>query len=72
MSYERVYMATTGNKYLTEILEHLNEYHDRHGQILSIKNIKEGILHVMEQEKEKSNVTAITLHPILHLSLPLI
>ena len=40
MSYERAYMATEGKAYFTEIIDHLNEYHDRHGQILSSKNLK--------------------------------
>ena len=32
VSYERVYMATSGNEYFTDILDHLNEYQDHHGQ----------------------------------------
>ena len=52
VSYERVYMATSGNEYFTDILDHLNEYHDCHGQILSSKNLKEAVLRAMEQEEQ--------------------
>ena len=51
ISYERAYMATSGNEYFTVILDHLNEFHDRHSQILSSKNLIEAVLRVMEQEK---------------------
>ena len=40
VSYERAYMATEVNKYFTDILDHLNGYQDRHGQMLSSKNLK--------------------------------
>ena len=53
VSYERAYMVTSGNEYFTDILEHLNEYHNPHGQRLSSKNIKEAVLRVMEQEDEE-------------------
>ena len=46
MSYERAYMATEGNEYFTDILDHLNEYQNRHDHILSTKNLKEAALHV--------------------------
>ena len=72
MSYERAYMATEGNEYFTDIIDHLNEYQDRHLQRLSIKNLKEAVLRVMEKKKKKSNVTSIILHAILHFSLPLL
>ena len=52
VSYERAYIAIIGNEYFTEILDHLNEYHDRHGQRLSSKNLKEAVLRVMEQEEK--------------------
>ena len=52
VSYERAYMATSSNEYFTDILDHLNEYHDRHSQRLSIKNLKEAILCLMEEEEE--------------------
>ena len=38
--YKRAYMDTLGNEYFTDIPDHLNEYHDRQGQILSSKNLK--------------------------------
>ena len=49
VSYERAYMATSGNEYFTDILDHLNKYHDRHGQRLSSKKPKEAVLRVMEE-----------------------
>ena len=63
---------TSGNEYFTEILDHLKKYHDRHGQILSSKKLKEDVLRVMEQQEEKSNITSIILHAVLHFSLPLL
>ena len=39
VSYKRLYMTTPKEEYFTEILEHLNEYNDRHSQRLSSKNI---------------------------------
>ena len=33
------------------MLGHLNKYHDRHGQILSSKNLKEAIFRGMEEEE---------------------
>ena len=44
VSYKKAYMATSGNEYFKDILEHLNEYNDRHGQILSSKKLKEAVL----------------------------
>ena len=35
------------------MLDHINEYNDCHGQILSSKNIKEAVLRVMEEEEEE-------------------
>ena len=32
MSYKIAYMATSGNEYSIDILDHLIDYHDRHGQ----------------------------------------
>ena len=52
VSYERSYMATSGNEYFTEKIDHLNEYHDNHGQILYSKNLKEAVLRVVEGEEE--------------------
>ena len=58
-------MATSGNKYFTDILEHLNKYQDRHGQILSSTKLKEAVLRIMEQEEEEierniNNITCAT------------
>ena len=52
MSYERLYITTSENEYFTEIPHHLNKYHDRHGQRLSSKNLKEAVIRAMEQEEE--------------------
>ena len=62
VSYERAYMATSGYEYFTEMLDHLNEYHDFHGQRLSSKKLKEAVLRVMEQEDEEiePNINNIT------------
>ena len=55
-------MATSGDEYFAKMLDHLNEYHNRHGQILSSKNIKEAVLRVMEEEEEEieRNINNIT------------
>ena len=62
VSYERAYMATSGYEYFTDILDHLNKYHDRRSQRLSSKNLKEAVLRVMEQEEEEieHNINTIT------------
>ena len=62
VSYERAYMATEVNEYFMDILDSLNKYKDRHGQILSSKNIKEDVLCVMDVEEEeiKLNINNIT------------
>ena len=52
VSYERAYMSKSGNEYFMDILDHLKEYHDRHGQRLSSKNLKEAVLRVMEQKED--------------------
>ena len=36
-------MATEKVEYFTDMLDHLDEYNDRHGQILSSKNLKEDV-----------------------------
>ena len=48
VSCERACMATEDNEYFTGVLDTLNEYQDRHGQILSSKKLKEALLHVMD------------------------
>ena len=50
--FERAYMATERDEYFTDMLDHLNEYNNFHGQILSSKNLKEAVLRVMEEEEE--------------------
>ena len=47
-------MATSGDEYFTEMLDHKNKYHDCHGQRLSSNNLKEAVLCVMEEEEEKT------------------
>ena len=46
-------MATEVNGYFTDILDTLNKYQGRHGQILSSKKLKEAVLGVMEQQDEE-------------------
>ena len=70
VSYERAYMTTSGNKYFTEMLDHINEYHDCHNLRLSVKISKK--LFSSSWKKNKFNVTLITLHVVLHFSLPLL
>ena len=62
VSYERVYIATSGYEYFTDMLHRLNKYHDPHGQRLSSKKLKEAILHVMEEEEKEieRNINKIT------------
>ena len=62
VSYERLYMASERDEYFTEMLDHLNEYNDRHGQRLSSKKLKEAVLQVIEEEEEEieRNINNIT------------
>ena len=55
-------MATEYNDYFTDILDTLNRYQDRHGQRLSSSNLKEAILHVMDEEEEDTerNINNVT------------
>ena len=64
VSYERAYMATSGTEYFTDIIDHLNEYHNHHGQRLSSKKLKEAVLRVMEQQEEEieRNINNITCY----------
>ena len=52
VSYERAYMATPKEEYFTEMLDHLNEYNDHHGQQLSSKKLRYAVIRVMEEEEE--------------------
>ena len=60
--YEIFYMATEDNEYFTDFLDTLNKYQDNHGQRLCSKKLKEGVLHVTEQQKEEieGNINNIT------------
>ena len=65
VSCERVYMATEDNEYFLDILDTLNKYQNRHGQRLSSKNLKEAVLHIMDEEEEEieldiNNITCDT------------
>ena len=62
VSYKRVYIAASGDEYFTDMLHRLNKYHDRHGQRLSSKKLKEAIFHVMEEEEKEieRNINKIT------------
>ena len=51
VSYERACMATEDNEYFMDILDTLNEYQDRHGQILSSKKLREAVLRVMDEKE---------------------
>ena len=53
VSCERACMDTGYNEYFTDVLDTLNEYQDRHGQIFSIKNLKEAVLCVMDEEEKE-------------------
>ena len=46
-------MATEDNELFTDIPDTLNKYHDRHGQILSSKKLKESVFRVMDEEDEE-------------------
>ena len=44
-------MDTEDNEYFSDILDTLNTYQDRHGQIFSSKKLKEAVLRVMDEEE---------------------
>ena len=52
VSCERACMANAENEYFTDILDTLNEYQDRHGQIFSSKKLREAVRRVMGEEEE--------------------
>ena len=62
VSRERERMATEDNEYFSDILDTLNKYQDRYGQILSSKNLKEAVLRIMDEEEEeiKRNINNTT------------
>ena len=45
-------MATSNEKYFTEILDHLNNYTDHHRQGLTSENLWDVVIRVMEEEEE--------------------
>ena len=51
VSYKRAYMAIPKEEYFTEMLDHLNEYNNRHGQRLFSKKIRDAVI-VFMKEKE--------------------
>ena len=55
-------MATKGDEYFMDILDHLHRYQDFHDQRLSSKNLKEAVLRVTEQQEEEieRNINNIT------------
>ena len=62
-------MATEREEYFTEMLDHLNEYDDRHGQIFPVKSSQKIFSESWKRKNNISNATSITLHVILHFSL---
>ena len=63
MSYRRMYTATPKEEYFTEMLDHLNEYNDRHGQLFPSKKLRDAVIRVMKEEEEEieSNINNITM-----------
>ena len=57
-------MATEGNEYSTDIIDHPNGYYDRHDQRLSSKKLKGAVIRIMEHEEEeiKRNINNITFN----------
>ena len=53
VSCERAFMATGNNEYFTDVLDTLNEYQDRYGQIFSIKKIIEAVICFMDEVEEE-------------------
>ena len=49
MPYKRAFMATPKEEYFKDMLDHLNEYNDRHGQLLSSKKLQDAVIRVMEE-----------------------
>ena len=59
---ERACMANVDNDYLSDVLDTLNEYQDRHGQRFSGKKLREAVGRVMNEELEEMerNINNIT------------
>ena len=64
-------MTTEGYVYFTDIIDHLNKYNDRQGQIFSSKKVKESVLTVMEEEKEEieRNINIITCDTVFQFPI---
>ena len=62
VSSERAYTVTEDNEYLTDVLDTPKKYQDRHGQILSTKNVKEAVRRVTDEKGEEMehNINNIT------------
>ena len=41
-------MATTKEEEFTEMLDHLNDYNERHGEQFSSQNLRDSVIRVME------------------------
>ena len=48
-------MATPKEKYFMEMLDHLNDYNERHGERLSSEKLRDSVIRVMEEEEEDAN-----------------
>ena len=59
---ERVCMANVNDDYLSDVLDTLKKYQDRHGQRLSSKKLREAVGRVMNEEVEETerNINNIT------------
>ena len=56
-------MATPKKEYFTEMLDHLNGYNDRHGQLFPSKKLRDAVIRVMKEEEEEieSNINNFTM-----------
>ena len=72
VSYEKAYMATETDEQFTEMLDHINKYNDNHSQRFSLKSSKKLFSKSWKRKKNKSYVTSITLHVMLHFSIRLL
>ena len=50
-------MDTEDNEYFSDILDTLNKYQDRHGELMSIKKLKKMFIASWIRKKKKLNVT---------------
>ena len=47
-------MATEHNTNFKDVLDTLNKYQDRHGQIFSSKKLREAVLRITEEQEEET------------------